>query len=78
MLDFRKMNFEDESSPELALDHVNSQTSVSSLLNIWVLLSENSLMINDHKLSCVLRNGSLIYHVSETLEVAAVSVLRDV
>jgi hypothetical protein len=57
------MNFEDASSSEQALDHVSSQTSVSCVLNIWVLLSENSLMINDHKLCCVRHNGSLIYHV---------------
>ena len=56
------MNFEDASSSELALDHVSSQTSVSSVFSIWVLLSENSI-INDDKLCCVRRNGSLICRV---------------
>ena len=66
MLDFRKMGFEDTSSSELALDHVSCQMSASSVLDIWVLLSENSLMINDDKLCCVRRNGSLIYGVKES------------
>jgi hypothetical protein len=75
VLDCRKINFEGASLSELALDHVSFQTPVSSVLNIWVLLSANVLMINDHKLFCGRSNGSLIYLVSETEEVLAVSVL---
>jgi hypothetical protein len=63
MMDFRKINFEDASSSELALDRVGFKTSMSSVFSILVLLSENSLMINEHKLCCVRRKRSLIYHV---------------
>jgi hypothetical protein len=60
VLCFRKIGFEDESSSELAQDHVSSHMSVSSMLNIWGLLSENWLMIDDRKLRCDRRNGSFI------------------